>query len=137
MFVALKAKHVGFSRTMKDCIYCYIFFIFTLVFWISTNTYKRFMKTKFKQWCSTIPTISTKRTVNSHFKPLKVVVFHATFNNISVIMSCHLLGHAIKSVTCFDLQFSRSTRPMTSFCIFIAYIHTEGILLNFKITWWD
>jgi hypothetical protein len=46
-------------------------FIFTLVFWISTNTYKRFMKTKFKQWWSTIPTISTKRTVNSHFKPCK------------------------------------------------------------------
>jgi hypothetical protein len=23
----------------------------------------------------------------------------------------------------FDLQFSRSTRPMTSFCIFIAYIY--------------
>ena len=44
-----------------------------------------------------------------------------------------VLGHAIKSVTCFDLQFSRSTRPMTSFCIFIAYINTEGILLNFKL----
>ena len=41
------------------------------------------------------------------------------------IISWHLLGHAIKSVTCFDLQFSRSTRPMTSFCIFIAYINTE------------
>ena len=27
-----------------------------------------------------------------------------------------------KSVTCFDLQFWRSTRPMMSFCIFIAYI---------------
>ena len=26
------------------------------------------------------------------------------------IVSWHLLGHAIKSVTCFDLQFSRSTR---------------------------
>jgi hypothetical protein len=30
------------------------------------------------------------------------------------IVSWHLLGHAIKSVTCFDLQFWRSTRPMTS-----------------------
>jgi hypothetical protein len=34
-------------------------------------------------------------------------------------VSWHLLGHAIKSVICFDLQFSHSTRPMTSFCIFI------------------
>ena len=39
----------------------------------------------------------------------------------------------ICSVICFDLQFSRSTRPMTSFCIFIAYINTEGILFNLKI----
>jgi hypothetical protein len=30
------------------------------------------------------------------------------------------------SVICFDLQFSRSARPMTSFCILIAYINTEG-----------
>jgi hypothetical protein len=36
----------------------------------------------------------------------------------------HLLGHAIKSVTCFDLQFWHSTRPMTSFCIFIGYMNT-------------
>jgi hypothetical protein len=41
------------------------------------------------------------------------------------------------SVICFDLQFSRSTRPMASFCIFIAYINTEGILFNVKITRWD
>ena len=40
------------------------------------------------------------------------------------IVSWLLLGHAIKSVTCFDLQFWRSTRTMTSFCIFIAYINT-------------
>ena len=32
----------------------------------------------------------------------------------------------ICSVICFDLQFSRSTRPMTSFCIFIAYINTRN-----------
>ena len=51
---------------------------------------------------------------------------------ISNILTWHLLGHAIKSVTCFDLQFSRSTRPMTSFRIFIAYINTEGILFNVK-----
>ena len=36
--------------------------------------------------------------------------------NYSNIVSWHLLGHAIKSITCFDLQFSRSTRPM--------YIHS-------------
>ena len=59
------------------------------------------------------------------------------YNLNKYIVSWHLLGHAIKSVTCFDLQFSRSTRPMTSFCIFLAYINTEGILLNFKITRWD
>ena len=53
------------------------------------------------------------------------------------IVSWHLLRHAIKSVTCFDLQFWRNTRPMTSFCIFIAYINTEGILFNVKITRWD
>ena len=47
------------------------------------------------------------------------------------ILPWHLLGHAIMSVICFDLQFSR---PMTSFCIFIAYINTEGILFNVKIT---
>jgi hypothetical protein len=46
------------------------------------------------------------------------------------ILPWHLLGHAIKSVTCFDLQFSCSTRPMTSFCIFLAYINTEGIIFN-------
>ena len=58
-------------------------------------------------------------------------------NIILYILPWHLLGHAIKSVTCFDLQFSRSTRPMTSFCMFIAYINTEGILFNVKITRWD
>jgi hypothetical protein len=57
--------------------------------------------------------------------------------NYFYIVSWHLLGHAIKSVTCFDLQFSRSTRPMTSFCIFIAYMNTEGILFNVKITRWE
>jgi hypothetical protein len=57
--------------------------------------------------------------------------------DILCILTWHLLGHAIKSVTCFYLQFSRSTRPMTSFCIFIAYINTEGILFNVKITRWD
>jgi hypothetical protein len=40
------------------------------------------------------------------------------------IVSWHLLDHATKSVSCFNLQFWRSTRPMTSFCIFIAYINT-------------
>jgi len=34
------------------------------------------------------------------------------FFYITCIVSWHLLGHAITSVTCFDLQFSRSTRPM-------------------------
>ena len=53
------------------------------------------------------------------------------------ILPWHLLGHAIMSVICFDLQFSHSTRPMTSFCIFIAYIKTEGIFFNVKITRWD
>jgi hypothetical protein len=43
----------------------------------------------------------------------------------------------ICSVTCFDSQFWCSTRPMTSFCILIAYINTEGILFNVKITRWD
>jgi hypothetical protein len=52
------------------------------------------------------------------------------------IVSWHLLGHAIKSVICFDLQFSRCTRPMTSFCIFIAYINTEGILYSFDDWSW-
>jgi hypothetical protein len=33
-----------------------------------------------------------------------------------------------------SLIVSHSTRPMTSFCIFIAYINTEGILFNVKIT---
>jgi hypothetical protein len=61
----------------------------------------------------------------------------AIFSQISYILPWHLLGHAIMSVVCFDLQFSRSTRPMTSFCIFIAYINTEGILFNVKITRWD
>jgi hypothetical protein len=51
-----------------------------------------------------------------------------------LIWDRHLLCHAIKSLICFDLHFSRSTRPMTSFCIFIAYKNTEGILLNFNIT---
>ena len=43
---------------------------------------------------------------------------------LSYLLPWHLLGHAIMSVICFDLQFSRSTRPMTSFCIFIAYKNT-------------
>jgi hypothetical protein len=59
---------------------------------------------------------------------------HSLYFNI---LPWHLLGHAIMSVICFDLQFSRSTRTMTSFCIFIAYINTEGILFNVKITRWD
>ena len=51
------------------------------------------------------------------------------------IVTWHLLGHAIKSVTCFDLQFWRSTRPMTSFCIFIAYINAGNSFQrqNYKI----
>jgi hypothetical protein len=53
------------------------------------------------------------------------------------ILPWNLLGHAIMSIICFDLQFSRITRPMTSFCVFIAYINTEGILFNVKITRWD
>jgi len=53
------------------------------------------------------------------------------------ILPWHLLGHAKMLVICFDLQFSRSTRPKTSFCIFIAYINTEGILFNVKITRWN
>ena len=57
--------------------------------------------------------------------------------NFIYILPWHLLGHAIMPVICFDLQFSHSTRPMTSFCIFIAYINTEGILFNVKITRWD
>ena len=56
---------------------------------------------------------------------------------VNCILPWHLLGHAVMSVICFDLQFSRSTRPMTSFCIFIAYINTDGILFNVKITRWD
>ena len=48
------------------------------------------------------------------------------------VMTCH----AIRSVICFDLQFSRSTRQMTSFCIFIAYIKHRGNsfkLQNYKM----
>ena len=48
------------------------------------------------------------------------------------IVSWHLLGHAIKSVTCFDLPFSRSTRPMTSFCIFITYIRRRSRFLKLE-----
>jgi hypothetical protein len=54
-------------------------------------------------------------------------------NFCSYILQWHLLGHAKMSVICFDLQFSRSTRPMTSFCIFIAYINTEGIHFIFSV----
>jgi hypothetical protein len=57
--------------------------------------------------------------------------------HICYILSWHLPGHAIMSVICFDLQFSLSTGPMTSFCIFITYINTEEILFNVKITRWD
>ena len=49
------------------------------------------------------------------------------------IVSWHLLGHAIKPVPCFDLQFWRITRPMTSFCIFIKHINTEGIFSTSKL----
>ena len=48
------------------------------------------------------------------------------------IVSWHLLSHAIKSVICFDLPFSRSTRPMTSFCIFITYIDAEAVFLKLE-----
>ena len=55
-----------------------------------------------------------------------VIMLHMGYNYstwyIYLYVSCHDIGHAIKSVTCFELQFSCSTRPMTSFCIFIAYI---------------
>ena len=60
-----------------------------------------------------------------------------SYSSKTNILPWHLLGHAIMLVICFDLQFSRRTRPMTSFCIFIAYINTEGILFNVKITRWD
>ena len=40
--------------------------------------------------------------------------------------------NVVAKTTCFDLQLSRSTRLMPSFCIFIAYINTEGILFNVK-----
>ena len=49
------------------------------------------------------------------------------------IVMWHLLGHAIKLVTCFHLQFWHSTRPMTSFCIFIAYINTEEFFSTSKL----
>jgi hypothetical protein len=43
-----------------------------------------------------------------------------------------------KVINCDDDYINKpekySTRPMTSFCIFIAYINTEGILFNVKIT---
>ena len=50
-------------------------------------------------------------------------------------MTWHLLGHAIKSVTCFDLQFWRSTRPMTSFCIHSIHKHRGNSFQrqNFKM----
>ena len=56
-------------------------------------------------------------------KYLNMLFFFA----IPYIVSWHLLGHAIKSVICFDLLFSRSTRPMTLFCIFITYIDAEAV----------
>jgi hypothetical protein len=46
----------------------------------------------------------------------------------------NIMYRVVTSARCFDLQCSHSTRPMTSFCIFIAYINTEGILFNVKIT---
>ena len=50
-------------------------------------------------------------------------------------MTWHLLGHAIKSVTCFDLQFWCSTRPMTSFCIHSKHKHRGNSFQrqNFKM----
>ena len=48
------------------------------------------------------------------------------YPNVTSARSCN-------TVACFDLQFWRSTRPMTSFFIFIAYINTEGILFNIKM----
>ena len=66
-----------------------------------------------------------------------ITCFQQRISLFSCIVTWHLLGHAIKSVTCFDLQVWRSTRPMTSFCILIAYINTEGIIFNVKITRWD
>jgi hypothetical protein len=78
--------------------------------------------------------------VNPSYRVKHILVFsHISDKKEIYIVSWHMLGHAIKLVTCFDLQFWRSTRPMTSFCIFIAYINTEpeGILFNVKITRWD
>ena len=73
-------------------------------------------------------------TIFYQFLHIRIKIIHGSH---MYILPWHLLGHAIKSVICFDLQFSHSTRPMTSFCIFIAYINTEGILFNVKITRWD
>jgi hypothetical protein len=42
---------------------------------------------------------------------------------VFIYLSWHLLCHAIRSVICLYLQISRSTRLMTTFCIFIAYIN--------------
>ena len=64
---------------------------------------------------------------NIHYTVLSI--FHRVGRNGTMLkynVSWHLLGHAIKSVICFDLPFSRISRPMTSFCIFITYINTGG-----------
>ena len=87
-----------------------------------------------------VPTYTLLSTFSSGSQKVldQVIQFLPHFCIIYIyILPWHLLGHAIMSVISFDLQFSCRTRPMTSFCIFIAYINTEGILFNFKITRWD
>jgi hypothetical protein len=88
------------------------------------------------RWCN------GESVVYRRFDPrlyLRLMGLHWSYNkqHVEHILPWHLLGHVIMSVICFDLQFSRSTRQMTSFCIFIAYINTEVILFNIKFTRWD
>jgi hypothetical protein len=69
-----------FGLTKMSCMFyfspLYIFFIlgpnqiYCILLTLCTEWIPEVMKWKFKQWRSTIPLISTKRTITSHFDPL-------------------------------------------------------------------
>jgi hypothetical protein len=77
-----------------------------------------------------LPTQKNLSRIMANKQNIHVLSMHVSVLDLD-ILPWHLLGHAIMSVICFDLQFSCSTRPMTSFCIFIAFIFSKYFKIQF------
>ena len=107
------------------------FFLFIYMFGYYLNIYsKNFNKDMINYVCCDAKAVAAvTRTLWLQNGQIGVAKLISKCTNI---VSWHLLGHAIKSVTYFDLPFSRSTRPMTSFGIFITYIRRRSMFLKLE-----